>query len=92
MIKLNRYFIEYARQLADKNNIDTIKEYKWTSKLIKIYEDKWFDCFWTVWTILDTYDQIAKTQTQYEDSDTMFQTIVTVEEREELKCFLALLN
>lgn len=40
MIKLNRYFIEYARQLADKNNIDTIKEYKWTSKLIKIYEDK----------------------------------------------------
>lgn len=92
MIKLNRYFIEYARELADKNKIDTIKEYKRTSKLIKLYEDKWHECFWTVWTILDTYDQIAKTQTQYEDCDTMFEVMVSPEEREELKCFLWLLN
>lgn len=40
VIKLNRYFTEYARQLAEKNGIDTIKEYKRTSKLIKLYNDK----------------------------------------------------
>jgi len=40
MIKLNRYFLEYARQLAETAGIDTIKEYKRTSKLIKHYSSK----------------------------------------------------
>jgi len=92
IIKLNRYFVEYARELAEAVGIDTIKEYKRTSKLIEKYRAKWYDCIWTVWTILDVYDQIAKTQTQYEDSDTMIEHMVTPEEREELKCLADLLQ
>jgi hypothetical protein len=40
MIKLNRYFLEYARGIAEANGIDTIKEYRWTSKLIEKYKVK----------------------------------------------------
>jgi hypothetical protein len=92
MIKLNRYFIEYTRELAEKCWLDTIKEYKRTSKLIKIYNDKGYDCLGTVRTILDIYDQIAKTQTHYEDSETMISNIVTTNEMEEMKCLVGLLQ
>lgn len=92
MIKLNRYFLEYARGIAEANGIDTIKEYRWTSKLIEKYKVKWYDCFWHVWTLLDMYDQIAKTQIQYEDQDTMLEKMVTPEEFEEFKCLVWLLQ
>lgn len=92
MIKLNKYFLEYARELASKNGIDTIKEYKRTSKLIELYNAKWFACFGNIRTILDMYDEIAKTQTQYKDCDTMFNSMVTPEELEELTCFYKLLS
>ena len=38
IIKLNKYFVEYIRELAEKIGIDTIKEYKRTSKLIQKYK------------------------------------------------------
>jgi hypothetical protein len=38
------------------------------------------------------YDEIAKTQTQYKDCDTMFNSMITPEELEELTCFYKLLS
>jgi hypothetical protein len=38
------------------------------------------------------YDQIAKTQIQYEDQDTMLEKMVTPEEFEEFKCLVWLLQ
>ena len=92
MIKLNRYFLEYARGIAEANDIDTIKEYRWTSKLIEKYKIKWYECFWNVWTLLDMYDQIAKTQIQYSDWETMLAKIVSSEELAEFDCLIKLLQ
>ena len=92
MIKLNRYFLEYARLLAEKVGIDTIKEYKRTSKLINIYNSRDYTCFWDVRVILDTYSKIAETQTQYQDSETIIYSIATKEEVDQVKCFIELLD
>lgn len=92
VIKLNRYFLEYARSLAELNGIDTIKEYKRTSKLIDKYTAAGHDCFGKVWIILDIYDQISKTQTQYSDTETMLNSMLTTEELEEIECLVEILE
>lgn len=92
VIKLNKYFVEYIRELAEKVGIDTIKEYKRTSKLIQKYKQKWYDCIGNVLTILDVYADIARTQTQYEDFETMIASMVTPEEYEEFKCMVSVLE
>ena len=34
LVRLDKYYIEYLRELAKKAGIDPEKEYKWTNKLI----------------------------------------------------------
>lgn len=59
LVRLDKYYVEYLRELAKKNWIDPEREYKWTNKVIKIYSDKWYDCVWDALTIIQTLKEMA---------------------------------
>lgn len=93
LIKLERYYVEYLRELAIKNGVDPDREYKWTNKVIKMYSDKGYACVWEALTILGALNQsVALLNTHQDFMLNAVKQSVDKDEEEIMKCLLEALT